>query len=339
MKKLSHLVGGFVAAATFSTAALADEPRVLSIASWGPPSHVTNAQIWPDFIERLEEVSGGALTAELKLNLVPVPASADFVLDGGADFTMIFHGYTPGRFPTAELVELPGTQGSVAGASAAYWRVWSEYLAPYAKQDEFKTAAMFVHGPGQLQMADPIADLAALSGQKVRGPGGIGSEMLTELGAVPVQVPITKTYEALSSGAADGLVTNVDTRTAFRLDDVTTQVYVVPGGLYRGSMAILMNKDTWNSLPADLQEKLDAELLGETLSKMFGAGLEAGDQFALESTKGVGHAVVEASEADLALVSTVAEKIEERVIERVSASGADAAAALDAFRALSVELD
>lgn len=315
------------------------EQRVLTIASWGPPSHVTNAQIWPDFVTRLEEISEGALTAQLKLNLVPVPASADFVLDGGADFTMIFHGYTPGRFPTAELVELPGTSGTVESTSAAYWRVWDTQLKAVAKQDEFKTIAMFVHGPGQIQLADPIEKLADIKGLKVRGPGGVGSAVLDGLGAVGVQIPITKTYEALSSGAADALVTNVDTRTAFRFDDVTTQIYTVPGGLYRGSMSALMNKETWDSLPADLQAKLDAELFGETLSRMFGAGLGAGDDAALEASMALGHSVTAATQVDLDLLAPIAKAIEADVTARVAKTGVDARAALDSYRNLSVELE
>ncbi|MBL6431271.1 MAG: hypothetical protein HPM95_09005 [Alphaproteobacteria bacterium] len=77
--------------------------QTLTIASWAPPTHVINSEVWPEFIRRLETVSDGALTATVKLGFAPPPGMADLVLDGAADITYIFHGYNPGVSLPASL--------------------------------------------------------------------------------------------------------------------------------------------------------------------------------------------------------------------------------------------
>lgn len=308
------------------------QERTLTIASWAPPTHVVNEKMWPEFIRRIEEISGGALTAEVKLNLAPPPAMADLVLDGAADITYIFHGYNPGRFVTSQLVELPGADGGAEATSVAYWRVWDKYLKAAGEQDEFKTLGMFMHGPAQFHLDDRIKSIDAISGMKIRAPGGVGSQVIEGLGAVGIQVPATKVYETLSSGAADGVVMNIDSRSGFRLDEVAPVMFEIPGGVFRGSLAILMNRDTWNSLPPELQAKLDEELVGEPLSRMFGRYWEEGDEASRDKAVQTGN-LVEASVEDMAKFTSVAKRVEEAVVESVAQKGIDARAALAAFRA------
>lgn len=310
-----------------------DDPKVLTIASWAGPGHVVNAEMWPAFVERIEEISDGALTAEIKLNLVPPPAMADFVLDGGADITFIFHGYNAGRFVTSQLVELPGVAGNTEAASAAYWRIWEDYLQAAGEQDEFKTIAMFTHGPAQLHLLEPIDSLADVAGMKIRAPGGVGSMVIEELGAIGIQVPAPKVYETLSARAADGVSMNTDGRISFNLDEVAPAMFEMPGGLYRGSFAALMRKQTWDSLSPELQQALDAEFFGEPMSRLFGKLWDGSDTLAEQKARDLGNPVIEASDADIALFAPIIEKVTAVVLENVSARGIDAAAAKAAFEA------
>ncbi|WP_425089039.1 TRAP transporter substrate-binding protein [Stappia sp.] len=309
--------------------------QTLTIASWAPPTHVINSEVWPEFIRRLETVSDGALTATVKLGLAPPPGMADLVLDGAADITYIFHGYNPGRFVTSELVELPGTMGGAEATSTAYWRVWNEMLKAAGEQDEFKTAAMFMHGAAQFHLVRPVASITEIGGMKLRAPGGVGSMVIEGLGAVGIQVPATKVYETLSSGAADGVVMNLDSRTGFRMNEVAPAMFEVPGGLYRGSFTVLMNREVWDSLDPQLRQKLDDELFGEPLSRLFGRHWDGGDRAALQSATDLGHPRVVASQADLEVFDAVARDVEEQILEKVDGTGVNAARALEMFRAQS----
>lgn len=330
---LRRPVLGPVLAALLSAGPAAAETRTLTIASWAGPNHVVNAEIWPAFVERLEEVSGGALTARVALNLVPPPAMADLVLDGGADLTFVFHGYNAGRFVTPQLVELPGTEGSAEATSVAYWRVWEAMLSEAGEQDEFKTVAMFTHGPAQLHLAEPIDGLADVEGLKIRAPGGVGSVVVDGLGAVGIQVPAPKIYETLASGAADGVAISADARINYNLDEVAPVMFEVPGGLYRGSFAVLMNRGVWEDLPPDLREALDAELFGEPTSRLFGELWDESDSAAIENSRSLGNPVVALVEGDAALLAPVIEEARALVLGRVAERGIDAEAALAMFEA------
>ncbi|OAN75664.1 hypothetical protein A8B82_01665 [Sulfitobacter sp. EhC04] len=314
------------------------ETRTLVIASWAAPTHVFNQRMWPDFIKKLEEVSDGELTAEVKLNLVPPPAMADLVADGAADITFIFHGYNAGRFVTTQLVELPGVAGDAEATSVAYWRVWDKYLKAAGEQDEFKTIGMFMHGAAQIHTAEPIQSLADLNGMKVRSPGGVGSMIVDELGGIGIQVPGTKVYETLAARAADGVVMNVEARTSFNLDEVAPAVFLYPGGLYRGSFAALMNKETWDSFSPELQAKLDKGLFGEPMSRLFGKLWAEGDMSALENSRAAGLPIIEATDKDVELFNPIIEKISANIIDVVNAKGIDAVAAQKDFADITAEI-
>jgi len=331
------LATGFLALAA-GNALAQDAPRVLTIASWAGPNHVVNAGMWPAFIERLEDISGGQVTAEVVLNLVPPPAMADLVLDGGADITFIFHGYNAGRFVAPQLVELPGVPGGAEAASGAYWRVWEDYLEAAGEQEEFKTLAMFMHGPAQFHLVNPISGLADIARLKIRAPGGVGSLVIDALGAVGIQVPATRVYETLSSGAADGVTMNPDGRISFNLDEVAPVMFEIPGGFYRGSFAVLMSRETWESLSPDLQTALDRQLFGEELSRLFGRIWDEGDRAAIERSQTLGNPIIAASEADIALFAPIVAQAEAAVLQQVNERGIDAAAARAAFVAHTAEI-
>jgi TRAP-type C4-dicarboxylate transport system substrate-binding protein len=323
MDQFMKTAGLAIGIALTGTLAAEAEQRTLVIASWAPPTHVVNARMWPEFIEMMEEATNGDLTAEVRLNLVPPPGMADLVLDGGADITYIFHGYNTGRFDTAQIIELPGYEGDVEAASVAYWRAWERYLAGAGEQDEFKTVAMFTHGPAHFHLVDQIASLAETSGLTIRAPGGVGSMVTDALGLAGISVPATRVYETLSSRAADGVVMPLDSITSFRLNEVAPHVFEIPGGLYRGSFAVLMNRETWESLTPEQQQVLDSEVFGEPTSRLFGRIWGEGDAEARAFTLTEGNTVTTASAADMALLAPAAEAARAQVFANVAARGVD----------------
>ncbi|MGB0853658.1 MAG: hypothetical protein ACPGVA_10205 [Pikeienuella sp.] len=121
---MKTLMTAAVASVCF-TAAQAQE-TTLTISSWAPPTHGVNAKMWPDLISRIEAATDGRVTAQIKYNLAPPPAQADIISDGIADIAWIVHNYTPGRFPSATMAELPGFGGNTENYSVAYWRTYEK---------------------------------------------------------------------------------------------------------------------------------------------------------------------------------------------------------------------
>ncbi len=330
--KLTTLLAG-AAFALAGTVASAQE-YTLTISSWAPPTHGINAKMWPKFTEMVEAATGGRVTTELKLGIAPPPAQMDLIQDGAADASIIFHGYQPGRFVTTKLIELPGYEGSAEAASVAYWRAYDKYLKQAKEARGVKVIALFTHGPAQLHSAREVTSLDQIAGMKIRIPGGVGGDVGAALGATGIQVPAPKVYETLASKAADGVVMPFESRKGFKLTEVAQNVFEMPGGLYRGSFAFIMNQDTFDALPADLQKALEDKVFGEPLSREIGKIWDEIDAIGREATLAdPTNAIHVASAEDQAKFAEISKGIIKKVIDEVAATGVDAQAAYDMIKA------
>lgn len=334
MSRISRLTTLLASAAlAVSGAAAYAAEYTLTISSWAPPTHGINAKMWPKFIEMIEEATDGRVTAEIKLGIAPPPAQMDLIQDGAADLSIIFHGYQAGRFVTTKLIELPGYEGSAEAASVAYWRAYEKYLSKANEHRGVKLVALHTHGPAQLHSGAPVTDIGQISGLKVRIPGGVGGDVGAALGATGIQVPAPKVYETLASKAADGVVMPFESREGFKLTEVAQNVYEMPGGLYRGSFAFIMNEDTFADLPEDIQKALEEKVFGEPLSREIGKIWDEIDAIGRASTeKTAGNAINPASAADLEKFATIAAEVRDKVIAEVAATGVDAQGAYDMIK-------
>ncbi len=335
MKKLAkRAASATIAAALCASVAAADAEYTLTIASWAPPSHGINAMAWPNFIKAIEEATDGRVTAEVKYNLAPPPAMMDLVLDGAADLTWIFHGYSPGRFVATKLIELPGYSGSAEAASVAYWRVHNAHLAALDEHRGVKLIGLSTHGPGQFHSNAEINGLEDMAGKKTRLGGGLMSDVGAELGLVGIQVPAPKVYETLASGAADAVMMPLESRKGFKLTEVVKNIYLMPGGFYRGSFAMLMSQETFDGLPEDIRQALDEKVFGETLSREFGKVWQHIDDEGLAVTEAADdNAIMDASEEAVAAFRPIAEKMKAKVLSELSDKGVDSDAAYEMIKA------
>ena len=330
--RIAKMILGGLTAAMMSTAAWAAD-TTLTIASWAPPTHGMNAEMWPNLTKMIEEASGGKVTAEIKYRLGPPPAMMDLVTDGAADMTWIFHGYQAGRFTATKLIELPGYDGTAEAASVAYWRVYEKHLAALNEHKGVKVIGLMTHGPAQLMSAKKITSLAQIAGMKIRVPGGVGGDAGAALGATGIKVPAPKVYETLASNAADGVVMPMEARKGFKLTEVAQNVYEMPGGLYRGSFALIMSQEAFDALPADVQKALEENVFGEPLSRMAGGVWDKIDVAGRDvTTAAADNAINPASPEDVAAYGAIAEKIKATVLEEINAKGVDAQAAYDMIK-------
>ncbi len=316
-----------VAGISFGSLQVQAADHTLTISSWAPPGQVMNAVVWPKFIEMIEEATGGKVTAEIKYNIASPPAQYDLIVDGAADFAWIYMGYTPGRFVTGKIAELPGYQGDAEAVSVAYWHVQEKYLAAANEYGDVKLVGLMTHGPGQVMTDQEVNTLADIDGLKIRFGGGVAGAVGTALGASGIRVPAPKVYETLASHAADGVMMDIGSRSGFKLFEVAKNVYEMPGGFYRGAFALIMNQEKFDSLPADIQEALSG-VFGENFSRMAGASWAASDGTAREATLAApGNKITTASSADQAAYAEMTGPIIEEVLVEITAKGVDAKAA------------
>lgn len=329
-KKLKVLLTAATAALCFS-AANAQE-TTLTISSWAPPTHGVNAKMWPDLISRIEAAIDGRVTAQIKYNLAPPPAQADIISDGVADIAWIVHNYTPGRFPSATMAELPGFGGNTEAYSVAYWRTYEKFFAQANEHRDLKVLALYSHGDGMLHSSTKVESLDQISGMKLRIGGGVAGKVGDALGASAINVPAPRVYETLDSNAADGVLMPMESKLGFRLTEVAEHSFDMPSGFYRTSIATVMNQDKFDSLSEADRTALDA-LFGEELSRIAGVLWDEFDAEALAALEGAGNTLTMASDADQAAWAEKSEAIKAEVLADIASKGIDAEAAYEFFKA------
>ena len=325
--RLSKLLGGLMTAALVAAGSMAaNATETMRISSWIPP-HSMNKVFFPEWIAAIEKATNGHVTGKVEFDLAPPPGQLDLVTDGAADAGWIFHGYNPGRFVTTKLIELPGYPGDAEAASVADWRAYEKYLK---KADEHKgvyLAALFTHGPGQLFMREKISGLDDLKGKKIRIGGGVSADVGVALGVIGVQVPAPKVYETLSGGVADGVMLPMETNKSLRVYEVAPETYIMPGGLYRGSFALIMSNAFLDRLsPEDRKGVLS--VTGEFASQMAGKVWAEADVQGMENAK-MKTEVIDFSAADQQKFADISKGVRKKVIDEVAALGIDAQAAVD----------
>lgn len=181
------------------------------------------------------------------------------VVDGSADIGTTCPAYTPGIFPVTEAFELPGYQND--NALVASLTVNEGYKTLKEKElideyDDVKVLFFWATGPGDIMTREePGNTLEAIEEKEMRVVGGTVTPMQA-LGVTPVSMPMSESYLALDSALLDGILAPTDTLKGFRLAEVLDYVTKTPF-LYNIVFMKVMNLETWNALPTDIQETIE----------------------------------------------------------------------------------
>ncbi len=327
MKKLVKFT---VAAALAVAGTTASAETVLTVSTWASPKHNMNSTTFPRMSEILSECSGGDMSLKLEYGLAPPPAQYDTIRDGVADISWIVHGYTPGKFVTTKLAELPGIPGNAEQISTAYQATFEKYLADAGEAKGIQVLTNFVHGPGMANTVEPLEDgYRSLEGKKMRVGGGVANMIGTALGVAGVNVPAPAVYETIASGVAEGVFFPMETMFAFKTAELTKYSYVNPDGMYTTSFAVIMNQDSYDAL-SDANRKCVDEMRGVEMARWIGRIWDEADDFGRDkAVNEFGLTIVEMDADQRAYYKEKTSGIEAAVLEEVNGRGVDGAAALE----------
>jgi TRAP-type C4-dicarboxylate transport system substrate-binding protein len=256
--------------------------------------------------------SGGRIKCAFfpSMQLGGTPAQlADQVRNGVADIVWTAPGYSPGRFPRTEALELPGILplGGVAGGRAI-WAFYGLHLKEEYK--DYKVLAM--HGDGGMNIHTASKRLAGpddFKGVKLRSPNRSIARTLTALGATPVAMPPAQVTEAISKGVVDGASAVWEVILPTKLDEVTRHHLESPAdrpAMGATVLVLLMNKQKYDALPADLKAIVDRNA-GEPLVERYGKAWDDATTIARNRIRSLpGHTltVMEAGQYDALLKRT-----------------------------------
>ncbi len=225
---------------------------VLTYSVFFPSTHI-HAILANQWAEAINERSDGRIQIDVFPGGVLSSAGENFesVIKGVSDIGMSCFSYTRGMFPMIEGLDLPW--GYRDGSQAT--RIANEYIDFFkpAELDEVTFLFAHAHGPGILASRRKIGSVAELSGRTIRGTG-LSAQMVQALGANPVGMSQGDTYEALRKGVVDGTLCPIETLKGWKQGEVINHVIRIPAIGYTTAMFVVMNKNTWNSLPPELQE-------------------------------------------------------------------------------------
>jgi TRAP-type C4-dicarboxylate transport system substrate-binding protein len=174
------------------------------------------------------------------------------VTGGVADVGMNVFGYTPGRFPLSEVMDLPIGFPSAETANRVQWEVFKKFN-PKELSDS-KVLFLFACSPCSVWSKVPIRTMEDMKGLELRATG-YTARMVKALGGTPVGAPQPEVYEMLAKGIVKGTWSSLDVLKSYKQADVTK--YLTLAGLYVSSFYMVMNPKTWNSLPQDIRKVIE----------------------------------------------------------------------------------
>jgi TRAP-type C4-dicarboxylate transport system substrate-binding protein len=199
---------------------------------------------------RLTIFHGGTLT--------PPAQIYDGVVKGISEVGMSVTAYTKGKFPLTGLIELP--LGYKTGYIAT--KLVNEYYKKFQPKefDDVQVMYLSAHAPGVLITKKPVYKLEDLTGMKVRATAA-SEKLVVALGGNPVLMVMGEAYDALSKGTVEGVLSPIEGLEQWKFAEVVK--YTTEGfDSYTSVFFVVMNKNTWNSLPPDVQkiiEKINEE--------------------------------------------------------------------------------
>lgn len=224
----------------------------LSYSIFFPPTHAQciAATNWASEIEK--RTSGRVkITIYPAGSLTKADQCYEGVTKGISDIGMSCFAYTRGRFPLMEGLDLP--LGYPDGMTAT--RAANAMIAKYqpAELNDVKVLYVHAHGPGILASKKAVKSLADLKGLKVRATG-LSAKVVEALGGTPVAMSQPETYEALSKGVVEATLCPIETLKGWKQGETIQYVIDASGVGYTTAMFVVMNKDKWAKLPADVQK-------------------------------------------------------------------------------------
>ena len=323
-------------ASTLAGSALAQQTVTLRLHQFLPPSATIPARAIAPWAKKIETESGGRIKVQLfhSMSMGGTPPQLfDQARNGVVDLTWTVLGYTPGRFNKSEVFELPFMSGQAEPASRAF----HEYVEKFAA-DEFKDVkllAAHTHGPGLFHTKEPVTGLESLRGMKVRGGSRVISNMLAKLGATPVGMPVPAVTDALTKGTIAGTTIPWEVTPSLKIAELVKNhtTFAGPTGLFTQTFALVMNRASYDKLPADLKAVIDKNSGVETAA-FFGRAMDDGDKAGLEVAKKAGNNIVTLDAAETQRWQTAAKAVEADWVKEVQGKNIDGAKLVSEARAL-----
>ncbi len=275
------------------------------------------------FVEAVNEKFAG----EFKINwrggpeVMPSFGQAEAVRNGAMDMTYTSPSYYSGLVPTSGTMNL-SFKSYAEIAETDYHERMTEL---HAEKDLVYLGEIPATDLNFLfYMADPITSLDELKGKRIRVFPAL-LPLVQALGAEGIVLPMGEIYTAMERGAIDGFMQGPVGNVIQYENVVDTVIYP---GVYRAGFPVLVNKDAWAEVPADLQERIVTFLRNEISYELDGIW-EADLAKGIADMDAAGFTRLQLSDEEAARLEQIA--MDAAWAATAEAAGADVAAELRAM--------
>lgn len=210
------------------------------------------------FMEEVTEATDGRVQFDMYFGGSMTKSSEvlEAVSSGMVDLSFVPEGFFETEFYPTFVATLPYSTTSEWVCNKALKEMFDTYEPFQQMCDQQNVVCIGPVVPSELVMVSTkkeIHTLDDMKGLKIRAMGAVNQEM-SMLGATPVAMEASEIYEALERDtveAATGIP--VTLAVSYKLQEIADNFIFSGIGTYTTS-SLYMNKNTWDSLPADIQE-------------------------------------------------------------------------------------
>lgn len=233
--------------------AAASATQVLTYSDHEPLGGMRTRFINEVFFPAIEKESHGRLKVDAHWGgeLSTSYAALDKVSKGDVDMATVVPEYSADRLPLHQVFKSFPVGPTGAQQVAFFRRAYADIPAFPAELKKNNLVSVFLATgyPLAFFSSKSIEDLSGIKGGTWRSASFWHRDFLQNAGATPVTMPWGEaTYNALKSGAIDGMMLNVDSGYELKAWQFAPNV-LISRDLWLGHLYILaMNQNTWNSL-------------------------------------------------------------------------------------------
>jgi len=291
-----------------------------------------SADLLPSFAKEVKEKSNGRLVLSTFYagDLVPSDdtfrATSQGMIEMGQTCGVLWSGEEP--ILGLEFGLPFGFKGTLAEVEnlvevTGLYKLWEQAY----DSKNCKLLGIHTYGPYPVIASNrAIRGIEDFKGVKVRAILEV-ADLMKELGAAPGYVPGGEIYMAMKLGTFDAATYSVDAIRGFKWHEVINY-YILPYWCdwYFGD--IIVNRQAWESLPADLQQVLNEAMVnyGERNKEVYSKEI----QIVKEEAKSLGYEVITLPEEDVEAMRKIAI---EKVWPKFAEKGPECAKAIKAMKA------
>lgn len=290
----------------------AAQEYVLRIAIASPPAEdAVNGWIRA-FEEGVEAASDGRIDVQLYYGgqLGAIPATIEGTAMGTIEMAFSLLGFLSGLDPRYQVLD----SGALFESDAHANRVLRdlavrEMFAGFGEGTGVELFGIFTNGQIAVAAREPLDDLAAFEGLKVRvgGASPLVNQPLEDLGAAPISFSLGEVLPAIQTGVLDASIANLQVFTGLGFADVADQATYLPGSYLM--VTVVISEEFLARIGPELEAIVREQ--GEAAYAAFDARLAEDRTFYEQAWVAAGGTVV-------SLPEHVAEAYQDRVRETVA---------------------